>query len=262
MDNQEFDTSWFDLKKYDELSNLDLQSWYCQIRIRRMLEQLYQVDDFIEKCSSVIQRIKKAPVISIYPTELNFYEPKPLYPFNTHSVQSMTAHEARQIGTLSELDDVWQDCKNNHFWGKEAATPVDSFIRDRVDFISGNADRSTHLVVDLLTEYRKHTGIVPRKKAFTNKELSEWVIYRLLPYIDLTLLSKIEGKPITQVKKAELIFSNEKVDIVERVRKTTKPKAEQLFKPETIHAMKAQILSEKPQLIDIVFRGSNNAVAA
>jgi len=57
-----------------------------------------------------------------------------------------------------------------------------------------------------LTEYRKAIGCESKKKNFTDKNLSEWVQWRLLPYIDLMLVANFEKKTMTQANAAWLIF--------------------------------------------------------
>jgi hypothetical protein len=42
---QQFDTSWFDLKKYEDLRNLDLISWLSQIKKRSSLDWILHHKD-------------------------------------------------------------------------------------------------------------------------------------------------------------------------------------------------------------------------
>ena len=91
-------------------------------------------------------------------------------------------------------------------------------------------------------------GYNSSKKNFTDKNLSDWMQWRLLPYIDLMLAAAIEKKEITQPKMARLIFNDEyEVDIVDRLRRTTKPKAEWLIKEETLLAINAQLHAMSPK---------------
>jgi len=96
-----------------------------------------------------------------------------------------------------------------------------------------------------ISAYRKACGYYSHEKNFTNKNLAEWNKWRLLPYIDLMLVAKANRAEITQNKIARLIFDDElEVDIVDRLRRTTKPKAEWLIREETVTAIHAQIQGE------------------
>lgn len=94
-----------------------------------------------------------------------------------------------------------------------------------------------------LLEYRKAMGYQSNKNNFSKEDLSDWSKYSLLPYLDLTFAEIIEGKKITQPKMAELIFQDSKkyFDKVDRLRRTTKRKADWLIKDETLRAIEAQI---------------------
>jgi hypothetical protein len=60
---EEFDTSWFDLKKYDKLSELDLMVWYTQLDFRKVILHCGLSKEHIEQ---LISRIKKEAVIANY----------------------------------------------------------------------------------------------------------------------------------------------------------------------------------------------------
>jgi hypothetical protein len=157
------------------------------------------------------------------------------------------------------LEDVWRYCEL--FWsGGEISeeqeeltdTPLDIILKNRKNEDCSN----THVTVDLtatdeqitndfkhwLTKYRQVIGHKSRETNFTDNDLREWVKYRVLPYFDLMLVLKLEGKSITQAQAARLIFPDEyDVDITERLRRTTKQKADNLFNHSAVVAMQVQL---------------------
>lgn len=91
--SEKFDTSWFDLKKYDVLVNFDLPQWYKQLSERRFLYgyvhgEEYGDFDFEDLVSYKIQKIKENPVLVGLADSLiaNLTPKKPEdYSFNTPS---------------------------------------------------------------------------------------------------------------------------------------------------------------------------------
>jgi len=266
---EELDTSWFDINKYEKLRSLDLWGWHTQISIRNGIRR----DK--EDAAKWLERIKINPIIDgdgdddncdcdcdcEVEVEDREVEYDSRFPFNTDSVMSTSALFIWYSATDSRLNDVWACCELDNYseiTAKQEAlitTPYDLLSKERgIDGVG-----LTNVYVDLtasdaqimsdfrhwLTEYRKFAGYESNKKNFTDKNLSEWVQWRLLPYIDLTLVAAIEEKEITQATAAWLIFGNDanKVDIVDRLRRTTKPKAEWLFRDKTEAAIEFQLLA-------------------
>jgi hypothetical protein len=157
-----------------------------------------------------------------------------------------------------DVVDVWESCVSVFYRNatdeqkKLAHTPWELIVKERsiglqvLNIVGVDLGASDEQIMSdfrhWLTEYKKFTGYKSPKRNFTDKDLSEWVEYRILPYIDLKSVAKFEGKIITQAKMARLIFPNEyDIDITERLRRTTKPKADWLFSYSTTSAILAQI---------------------
>jgi hypothetical protein len=268
--SKELDTSWFDLKKYDKLNELDLGGWCKQLTARHCLMSF--CDDDVAERGIQVQRsgIKETPIIPKFNYEFFFRRKNTTHPFNTSSIESTTAFH---IWTLREHKlDVWECCELRNFSGdnqgyfihdkKKLRKLMDErrkLINEPIDLILKGSEmesRSHNLVVHLnatdeqimkdfrhwLTEYRKAVEHEAHKRNFTDKDLREWVEYRVLPYLDLMLIAQLEGKSITQAQMARLIFPDEHtVDITDRLRRTTKTKAEWLFKDSTVQAIQAQL---------------------
>jgi len=112
--------------------------------------------------------------------------------------------------------------------------------------LSATNEQIQNDLIHWLTHYRQAVNDQNQKKLFTQVDFDYWVEYGVIQYLDLMLIAKIEGKKITQNKLARMIFPNEyDVDIVERVRKVTKPTAEWLIKSEIYRALSTQLAYEK-----------------
>lgn len=259
---EELDTSWFDLKNYEKLNELDFWGW------EKQLSKRCRVRDDKERAAFSLKEIKINPIIE-YRTPLRDYKAwkqsgsnecddidaamyahfsenyKPWWhdpavrPFNTYSVMSTPAlfnwqHKDSDKPSVVTVDLAANDCYNG--------------LDDRIGNISIDLTATDEQIKSdfshWLAEYRKAINYESYKKEFTDKDLSDWVKWRLLPYIDLTLVAAIEKKTITTAEIGRLIYpytEHHSVDITERMRKTVIPKANWLFINETLQALRAQI---------------------
>lgn len=257
--SKELDTSWFDLKKYDGLKKLDLNGWYIQIYNRLLLKSDFYFSITGEQPETLLHRLKENPIIACDRDMLGKNNFNHKYNFNTPAVRSTTAFEFWSCIDNQDLDDVWKKCKVARETLCFPSDTEDSLYAP-LDFLNkisyeGYFTNISHITVDLsapdeqiisnfkywLNEYRKAVNYKSSKKIFSDKDFSEWIEYRLLPYIDLKIISEIEQKEITQAKAARLIFSDEyDADITERLRRTTKPKADWLFRNSILDSMRVQ----------------------
>jgi hypothetical protein len=196
------------------------------------------------------------------------------HPFSTASVDSLTTYKLWEMANDSNLDHVWEACQNSYPVSiefdrndslKNILTPYDFYI-EQYRAIKNNpfaAARAAHVVINLsatdeqikndfshwLTNYRKAIEYQPQKKLFSQADFDYWVKYGVIPYLDLVLIAKIEGKKITQNKLAKLIFPDEyDVDTTGRLRDTTKPEAERLIKDAVHRTLETQIVQEKSKM--------------
>jgi hypothetical protein len=259
----ELDVSWFDLKKYDALAELDLSGWHQQLLTRNHITVLIENNELLD-AEKIIKKLQNQPIVSLL--DSNYWENQKKYnlstfPFNTFSVRStpivhiwLNRNESR-IG-----NSIWNLCDIDYLDSLDEAerkiidTPFDLLCKQAH---IQETEKFTNITIDLtatdeqilndfqhwLSEYRKAIGYKSKNKNFINKNLKDWFESQLLPYIDLTLSVAIEQKKITQVKIAELIFqdSGKYFDKVDRLRRTTKPKADWLIRDETLRAIEAQL---------------------
>lgn len=259
---EELDTSWFDLKKYDKLSELDLIGWYTQLDFRKVMLYCGLTK---EQSEPFILRIKENPIIANYDNSstvnynnlLGFEESDYLYPFSSFSVKNAT--------TLYITPECANIVSRPLFSQQELTNPPQNFIFSFLDTRLNNTNKSlANVTIDLqatneqiisdfkhwLTEYRKVADYpaIQKKdsstplKAFTEKERAEWVKHRILPYIDLRLIAEFEGKKIKKDTLAELIFPDEYFSNPdEKIKKTIKPIADWLLSEATRKAIEAQL---------------------
>jgi hypothetical protein len=196
--------------------------------------------------------------------------------FGTISVNSISSYQLNQLATDKNLSKVWKACKHKQeveesrvFYDEDiipinpdetlfkiAESPHDTNIRERfggsgsLAYVSINLSATDEQIKKdfnhWLTNYRKVADHHSEKKLFKQTNFDHWIKIGVIPYLDLVLIAKIEGKKITQNKLARMIFPDEyDVDTVGRIRQVTKPEAEKLIKNKIHVALSAQSAYEK-----------------
>jgi hypothetical protein len=269
---EKFDTSWFDLKNYEALKTMSIEGWIWQLEARHYYHEMdRQERRHGETYMLSIARTLKAGVVPDDPNyrEMSQWRADSIlegHPFSTSSVDSLVSYDVWDMVKNNDLNHVWDACQHvsdfiwditNEDLSEIAHTPHDFHIKQYSHF---NIVPSAHVVINLsatdeqiktdfdswLTHYREAINYRHQKKLFTQADFDYWVEYGVIPYLDLVLIAKIEGKKITQNKLAKLIFPNEyDVDIVGRLRQVTKPEAERLIKNEIHRTLSTQLVSEK-----------------
>ena len=132
------------------------------------------------------------------------------------SVTSITVYEMWNLATQWLLNREWATCEYlNNFM--EISSKKAKSIEKPYDFACWNKGvieniGVAHISVDLLVpdeqilkdfmklikDVRKELHCYSRKKNFTQTDMLKWHDIRLLPFIDLTIISLIEGKKIKQ----------------------------------------------------------------
>jgi hypothetical protein len=273
---KELETSWFDLKNYDALKTMSTEDWIWQLMARVQYHKIERDslshDD--ESLSSIAATLKGGvipddPGHAQHMAMCNWWCQGVIegQPFSTASVDSLTSFELWRMAKDNDHTHVWEACEytrdslfefdcNNDLLDI-ANAPHDFHIKQYSPF---DIESSAHVVVNLsatdeqikkdfahwLTHYRQAINYQHKEKLFTQVDFNYWVEYGVIQYLDLVLIAKIEGKKITQNKLARLIFPDEfDVDIVERIRKVTKPTAEWLIKSEICNTLFTQLSYEK-----------------
>ncbi|MCX7103252.1 MAG: DUF6387 family protein [Methylobacter sp.] len=265
---EELDTSWFDLKNYDKFKDLDLEGWKEQLTNRWYYYLVvdicnialpFSINDF-----TVEQLIDKSkPKHSVYsedfdedsyqgfPVEsqliaiitnlkqgnadesctiLSMPEAPSVYDVSGLDVYNM----ALKCGILNMLDSDFDERVSE--MNRQPVTDFDGTFTVNID-LHATDEQIKYEFSQWLANYRKTATFKAQKKLIAQKDFDYWNKYGVIPYLDLMLLAKIEGKKITQHKLAKLIFPNEyDIDITGRIRETTKPEADRLI-DNRIHKM-------------------------
>lgn len=276
--SKEFDTSWFDLNNYAAFETMSLEEWHYQLTWRRRLEQtlsMYQNEGEVLTCSYEAKRSVR--MVYLYnddaneyllsatttlkngnvPCVQNYFHPcneiHNAHSFSTASVNSIDSCDMHRFRTDDEeLYEVWASCEadfNNDVpfdfqLKKHNISPI-QYAHVQLN-LSASDEQLKNDFNHWLKNYRKETGITSNKKYFSQSDLDKWFKFCAIPYLDLLLIAEIEGKKITQHRLANLIFPNEfDVDIVGRLRDTTKPMAEMLKNHDTHTLISLQVANEK-----------------
>lgn len=264
---EELDVSWFDLKKYDALAELNLGGWHTQLEVRKLIFDCIYEDVHADLRNydvyEIFEQIKNNPIWRHKEADLEFDRmPSPevkKYPFNTNSVSSTKSIDIWNYANTDKFKNVWDNCKS---FSKledvcncciKSNSDLIEMINTPYDLLYSNDDFTTaNVSIDLtatdeqilndfqhwLTEYRKATGYHSNKNNFTNKDLTYWHELQLLPCIDLIIDAEIQGKKITQARTAELLNHN-----LDKFRTTIRTNVRQLLRYETIAAIEAQLSS-------------------
>lgn len=269
------DTSWFDLSKYDGLSELDLIGWHRQIEIRAYLLRCFNFEDqhetreeYIRECdfiSYLLNRIKTNPIFN-NPTKISDD-----FDILEHrgwlSVFTTSANEHYLMASDKRFNDVWDACKlKNSFKNitdeqeKLINTPMSTLYKS----INSTMNGIEHITVNLsasdeqlkkdfdkwLIERRKAEDLQPTiKKIFSDKNMKGWIKHRSLPYIDLTIIDHFFNLRLFKNQKASLIYSdNYTVYLPDRLKRDPKiKKVYELFSETTVNQLWAQIVSMQPK---------------
>jgi len=280
---KELDTSWFDLKNYEAFETMSAPDWLWQLETRKSFSNLLRdqpklVNREYNILSSLADTLKQTGVI---PDE---WEPCPQtiqweaeaklalelarHPFSTASVDSLKSYDLWALVQKDSLSHVWDACKDEEFEGWSSPrgignSPLDLHIKQDSCL---DSVRLAHVTIDLsatdkqikndfahwLTHYRKAVNYPSQKKLFnqTQKKFDYWVKYRVIPYLDLEYIAKIEGKKNSHVKLANLFFSEDLnvLNIVDRLEKVTIKEANQIFKNEIHKTLSIQLAYEQDEM--------------
>lgn len=236
--SKELDISWFDLNNYEGLNELDLIGWHRQIQIRSLL-----LNFGFDGLKFWIDHIKTNPIIKPYIPNDGDEGTYQVVQKGISTVNSTTALLYWQVSSDSRFSHIWDVCMLDDACDitEEQLKLIETPMSELYASIGVCTEDSEEVTIDLsasdeqitkdfclwLSEYRKISSYKFTKNNFTHKDFKGWIQWRLLPYVDLVIISKFEAIEIKQTKIAQLIFSDDSsdVDIVDKTRRTTKPKA-------------------------------------
>lgn len=297
---KKLDLSWFDLKKYEGLKELDLYGWERQISERQNIRKFYHHLSR-ELAAYFFEDIKIYPIIEEKNGREQWGEWRKSdvnHPYNTNSVFSITAESLKihsySLGLKSPnhslpnpfndlsyrekttFSEAQPDLSGHNIDRANFQFPITYTPLMRVEFpelsydtptIGGNRGsflNTTAVIIDLsaddeqikkdfdhwLYEFKKtkkRTAENDKDNVTEKMDLADWVRQKLLPYIDLMLAAEFDGFTLGHVQAAKLIFPVLSGESDNKIRRTTKPKANWLMKEETLFAIRAQLRSMSPK---------------
>lgn len=248
---EEFDTSWFDLRKYDAVEGFDISDWYFQLEKRQTIQLFAKENqDLMDRVhisrwkvinnntKKYIASIKENPVLDVSKYKRTIQSVRDTNFFDLHMAASGN-EEIKKL--INSPDDSFDFNKSDSLI---ISRPKSSVYMNRAMLtidLSATDEQLTNDFNDWLKSHRLTTNSRVREKRFSSKDFSKWINFRILPYLDLTLIADAEDKTLTQNMLGRILFPDEyNVDLTERIRRSVKPIAEQLLEKKVLESLHIQ----------------------
>lgn len=228
---------WFDIKKYSEAKTLTPIEWYTNLdkrlgffnsmRVKTNPKSRSEKKEMANNyCNEIIEAIKINPL------------------FHSDSESELLINKSTVKFREKRVDE--------HGFGPGLAELL-SMAGDRYCEKTGDCKLTINLHANdkqIIADFKEWLKTiryeldvsVNKKTPFSEKDLLEWAEYGVLPYLDLKIWSGFTGQKITQSVIGNTIYSDQiDVDTTERIRKTTKKKADWLMTRPVIDALGVQI---------------------
>lgn len=266
---EELDTSWFDLKNYEAFKTMSILKWADALERRASLYDVYNAacmakDDSVKRDQlELLCGLSEVSLLKTNPTKTSIdYDPDHFYSSSVNCITRRVVWDlARDYGFVSVPDNsLYKKIPLRHSGmcrgGNNAVATIN---------LSATDEQIKNDFNHWLINYRKQVGLVnrldkgkskkkekedvikaPESKLIAQDDFDYWVKFGVIPYLDLMLIAKMEGKRITQNQLASLIFPNDyDVGTTDRLRDTTKPMAERLINQKTHKTLLAQLTTKK-----------------
>ena len=264
---------WFNLENYKDAELLSPFEWHENLYIRKMFYVYLESakngwanggeKDAMGRCKEIIEVITTKPVLR-KSNEKKWYSSKANtvdFLSNNTLIQDYKLLAERAPSCFSEVMRLenqikHQDQKITDFIDANELSALAEYLYRPFSPSRGSEARITvnllatdeHLMSDFkewLANVRKNSYYKITKKPFSLTDFKEWAEFKILPYLDLKIWSEFTDCQITQTIIGNAIFPDEfKVDTTERIRRTTKKKAEWLMDSLLLDALDAQIQKE------------------
>jgi hypothetical protein len=267
---------WFNLENYKDTELLSPFEWYENLHTRKLYfiylnfaknnwpVKALGLKNAMEGCQDIVHLITTNPVLrrsdeekvdltnAITVNSLDNYtlacdykslEKRAPSTFSQHmQFEDESEYDDKKY---TDMSDYFREYKNLHEFLYDKFSPlISSEARISVNLHATDE----HIISDFknwLENERKNIRHKTAKKIFSINDFKEWAEYKVLPYLDLKLWSDFSGCNITLATIGNALFPDELlVDVTERVRRTTKPKAEWLMEHLILDALDAQIQKE------------------
>lgn len=259
-----FEAFEFDIKRYDRCSVLDAIGWISVLHVRYVLCQYL---DFGKTDGSEEERARcRRWLIALIESPLPSREAKPLWSrMKYQSVYDLDVYGAWQMpDAFEEIPDAAKACEERH---RNLGNPdyqqsplvssslhslfLERNVQDRPSYRSviavvrlGDTDEKikaefARWLAVKQEELRTHNVPQPEWSKFTEADFRRWHQHRVLAFIDLQMIAELMGLQPTDEMIGDYLFPG--LDgVAERARKTVRPLARDLMKPETLDALDGQ----------------------
>ena len=262
---------WFSLHNYNETKFLTPLEWYENLHKRRMFfvfQSLshsnrqdiseWRKEDAAKRCKEFLDLIAEKPVIRVNNEKEIFYSKTTVYSLNNYGLvhnYNWLAKNAPPV--FFEYVEIQNQSEDDAFTLANRDEELKNFFKDQCSswdnekaLISVNLHATDEHIIEDFKNWLANTRISHTKQAakkmFSKTDFMEWAEYQILPYLDLKIWSIFMDCHITQVTIGNAIFPDElNVDTTERIRRTTKKKAEWLMNHSILDAFGVQIQKER-----------------
>jgi hypothetical protein len=262
---------WFSLQNYDETKFLTPLEWYENLHKRRMFfvyqnisqknwqnNLAWRKEDAVKRCKEIHDLIAEKPVIRVNSEKKIYHDKTTVHSLNNSDLvnnYNWLTENAPQV--FFEYIELRNQSKGDAFKLSIKDGDLKNYLKDQCSswenekaLLSINLHASDeHIIEDFknwLANTRSSLAKKSAKKTFSTADLTEWTDYKILPYLDLKIWSIFTNCHITQVILGNAIFPDElDVDTTERIRRTTKKKAEWLMNHSILDAFGVQIKKER-----------------
>lgn len=244
--------------------------WYENLHKRRMFftwtsiaqkiwpeNQLWRVADAKNRIEVIIKMITENPLIRTQPDKKIYYKRNTVNCLsNRDVVNNYQALNRDAPEVFFEYMNLEKQAPNDAHVMSYRNDGLNTFMEtDYRSLDYGKAVLSVdlhatdeHIIQDFknwLSDTRNTLAKASAKRIFSSLDFAEWGEYKILPYLDLKIWSIYSGSKITQAMIGNAIFPDElDVDTTERIRKTTKKKAEWLMNHSVVDALGVQLKKE------------------
>jgi len=251
----EFDLSWFDLSKYDAVKDFDADEWHTNLLLRQVLKRLqFKSHDLPSYVVEILREIQRQPVsirsfdliewLAVTDaTYMDFIRANKNNP-NSKDLYNLlgfllTNEDTGKMGKSYELS-VHQDrmIDSDGFYSR-----LEQVISSSEPILSVDLGFSDEQITNdfnrWLKEKRMQMGNPPRPKMFTSNDFDKWNSYKILPYLDLTIIASFSDKKLPWQLIGNLLFPDEiEIALNEKIRRTVKPLADSLLEDENLTVLR------------------------
>jgi hypothetical protein len=261
-------TDWFKIENYKDAATLDAQGWYINLVWRCAEFNALEMGGFSDKVKASVAERASNPILKYNMFAVEWDAPlcaavrsltvTEIFALN-EALQDKEQSRLRVEGYCRVASKAYKDGDNaTGFKAADTATGLEHLFHGcghvLVD-LNASDEQIIHDFKEWLKTERQDSNFNDvLQKLFTRTNFDEWAKYGILPYLDLVIWQKATGTKLKQAVMGHLIFPDydECNDPAERIRRTTKPKAESIIdvKGHTLRALKEQVIKEKNAFIN------------